>query len=82
MTSCASCGMPLRTAEDHAASDTNKDYCKHCADASGALKSYEQVHSGMVAFLIRTQGMTPSVADAMAREMLSKTRIWSAVSQK
>src|SRR5207245_1314483 len=40
--SCISCGMPLRTDEDHAAGDPTKNYCKHCARPDGSLKSYDE----------------------------------------
>ena len=73
---CRSCGMPLRTPEDHAGSDVNVAYCRHCAGADGGMKSYEHVLVGMSAFLQRTQGIDGSVADDMARRMMAKLPAW------
>jgi hypothetical protein len=69
--------MPLRTAEDHAAGDVNKDYCQHCSKPDGSLKPYEEVLSGLTAFIKRTQGLDDGVAGATAKKMLSGTRAWA-----
>jgi hypothetical protein len=33
------------------------EWCRHCARADGALKTYEEVLAGMTNFLTRTQGL-------------------------
>ena len=38
---CISCGMPMRTVEEHAAADPSKDYCHNCAREDGQMKSYD-----------------------------------------
>lgn len=73
---CISCGMPLSKPEDHAASDPSKDYCLHCADAQGNLKSYEEVLAGMTHFMVSSQGMDESVARNAATQMMSKMPAW------
>jgi hypothetical protein len=74
---CVSCGMPMRSAEDHALGDTARPYCRHCAAPDGSLKSYEEVLGGLTAFLLRTQGLDDAVARAAARSMLSTQPAWS-----
>ena len=76
--SCPSCGMPLRTAADHALNDPSNSYCRHCADERGQLKSYDSVRAGMSAFLQRTQGIAPRVADEMAESMMAGMPAWKA----
>jgi Putative zinc ribbon domain len=67
-----SCGMPLRTAGDHAAGDETKAWCRPCAGADGALKIYEEVLAGMTNFLTRTQGLDEQVARGAAVEMMAR----------
>ena len=77
---CISCGMPLRTNEDHAASDPAKDYCRHCARPDGSLKSYDEALRGMTGFLQKTQGLDESVALASAKAMMAKMPAWKGAS--
>jgi hypothetical protein len=75
---CVSCGMPLRSAEDHALGDTSKSYCLHCARPDGTLKSYDEALAGMSGFLRTTQGLDEGVARKMAAEMMAKMPAWQA----
>jgi hypothetical protein len=68
--------MPLRSAADHARGNIDLDYCTHCADAEGKLKSYQDVLHGMTQFLCRTQGIDETAAVGMAREMMSRMPAW------
>lgn len=74
---CISCGMPLRTNEDHAASDPTKRYCRHCARPDGSLKSYDEVLEGMSGFLTKTQGIDAGKARELAKQMMAKMPAWS-----
>lgn len=73
---CISCGMPLRTADDHCLSDPAKPFCRHCGTAAGELKSRSEVLDGLITFLTRTQDIDPQVARAAASEMMSKLPAW------
>ena len=73
---CISCGMPLRSNEDHAAGDATKNYCKHCARPDGSLKSYNEALEGMSGFLMKTQGLDAGVAREAARAMMAKMPAW------
>jgi hypothetical protein len=74
---CVSCGMPMRTTEEHAAADPSKDFCHHCAEEDGQLKSYDEVLAGFTGFLQRTQGLQEDAARKAATQMLSKQPAWS-----
>jgi hypothetical protein len=73
---CISCGMPMRTTEEHAASDPSKNYCCYCAREDGQMKSYPEALSGMIAFLQSTQGLPEDAARSTAEQMMAK---WSAL---
>jgi hypothetical protein len=74
---CISCGMPLRTPEDHAAGDTSRAFCRHCARPDGSLKSYDEVLTGMTGFLKKTQGLDDEVARQTAKGMMATLPAWS-----
>jgi hypothetical protein len=76
MKSCISCGMPLRTDEDHAARDAQKDYCRHCARPDGSLKSYDEALDGMSHFFVHTQGIDPAAARELAKGAMAKMPAW------
>lgn len=77
MNTCISCGMPLRSPEDHAKGDATKRYCKHCAREDGSMKSFDEVLAGMSMFLQTTQGVDADAAKTMARGMLAKMPAWT-----
>lgn len=74
---CISCGMPMRTPEEHSLGDTSKPFCKFCGGADGELRSYEDVLVGMIEFMRRTQGLDESVARDAAKGMMAKMPAWS-----
>ena len=74
---CISCGMPMRTAAEHAAGDTTKDFCHHCSKPDGTLKSYEEVLFGYTMFLKQSQGLDTEVARETAKNLMAKMPAWS-----
>lgn len=74
--SCYSCGMPLKTASDHALGDLNHKFCNHCTDAQGELKSYEEILTGTVNFLVHSQGLAMTAATEMAKGLLAMQPHW------
>jgi hypothetical protein len=80
MENCISCGMPLRSNEDRAASDPAKSYCRFCARPDGTLKSYDEALEGMTGFYVKTQGLDPSVAKKMAKDHMAKMPAWKPAS--
>lgn len=73
---CYSCGMPLKTHEDHALSDIHQKYCSHCTDAQGKLKSFAEILSGTADYLVHSQGLNNEAAVGMAKEMLFQMPHW------
>jgi hypothetical protein len=74
---CVSCGMPMRTDTEHAASDATRPYCVHCGRADGELKSYEEVLAGFTGFLRRTQGISEEAARGTAADILANQPAWA-----
>jgi hypothetical protein len=77
-TQCESCGMPMRTVDEHAMQDPARDYCVYCARADGSRKSYEEVLDGFTAFLQKTQGLDSEIARNTAANMLASRPAWKA----
>jgi hypothetical protein len=73
---CISCGMPLRTRQEHAGNDESKDYCVHCARPDASMKSYDEVLAGMTAFLVTTQGFDQEQAKKEAAGMMAGLPAW------
>lgn len=74
--SCNSCGMPLRTRDDCGGGLEENQYCKNCCDASGTLKSYDEVLQGMKGFVAKNMGMSETEALQVAKENLAKMPAW------
>jgi len=74
---CTSCGMPMRTDEDHALANSALPHCRYCSAPDGSLKSYDEVLGGMIAFLQKTQGLDMDVARGVATSMLATRPAWA-----
>ncbi|MDF1548001.1 MAG: zinc ribbon domain-containing protein [Bacteroidales bacterium] len=75
---CESCGMPMITAEDFGAKNTDNKYCIHCTDELGKLKPFEQKLTDMTHFIMRTSDLNKENAEKMAKETMSKMPAWKA----
>lgn len=73
---CYSCGMPLEKASDHALGDASHEFCVHCANDQGELKSYEEIVSGFANYLVHSQGIAMVAATEMAQQILAKQPAW------
>jgi catechol 2,3-dioxygenase-like lactoylglutathione lyase family enzyme len=71
MTSCASCGMPLKDAKE------GEMYCHFCLDAKGRLKSYDEVLEGTIqGYFMGMQKLPRDEAETAARAHLAKMPAW------
>lgn len=76
MKTCIACGMPMEEAKDFALGDMSKDYCTYCADADGAMKSFEEAKRSMIHFVTSTQGIDPAMAEKVAINAMKKLPAW------
>jgi uncharacterized glyoxalase superfamily protein PhnB len=74
---CMSCGMPMVKIEDFGGKNPANIYCTHCSNEDGSLKSYDEVLSGVVNFMVTDQKMDRKIAEIAAREHLAKMPAWS-----
>ena len=74
---CQSCGAPMATPKDHAGGRADAPYCAHCADGSGSLLSYEQVHKNMTEHrFMKVNGMPRKGAEEAAKRALAAMPTW------
>ena len=50
--------MPMKEEKDFPLGDKTKDYCVHCADSLGNLKSYEEIVKGFSIFLMHAKSIS------------------------
>jgi len=74
---CLSCGMPLGQPEDFGGGNPENVYCSHCSHPDGSLKSYDEVASGMVNFMMSTQNMDREAAEKATGEYMARMPAWS-----
>jgi hypothetical protein len=76
MKQCIACGMPMKTTEDFAMGDVQKDYCIHCCRPDGTMQSYDEKLNSLSYFIVKTQGIDAKVADSTAKAMMAKLPAW------
>ena len=73
---CQSCGMPMNSAADYGGGDEENTCCVHCCCEDGSLKSYEEVHQGMVSLFMKTRGLDKERAEQAARDYMATMPAW------
>lgn len=73
---CISCGMPMKELKDFAAKDTDKDYCRYCANEDGNLKSYEEILAASIPFAMNEYNMSREVAEIETPKYLKTLPAW------
>lgn len=76
MTSCIACGMPMTEPEDFALGDVRLPYCCHCVRADGTMKSFEEKKVDLENLIMRTQGISPAMAEKTVRTMMMTLPAW------
>lgn len=76
MKNCIACGMPMKSAEDHAVGDVNKDYCKYCAREDGSMQSYEEKLESFVSFIMKAKNAEENIAREEAVIAMSNLPAW------
>ena len=73
---CESCGMPMGKPEDFGGKNPKNRYCVYCSNPEGTLKSHDEILNGMVAFIMKTQGLANEDALKKAKEHMTKMPAW------
>ncbi|MEN3356390.1 MAG: hypothetical protein V7637_372 [Mycobacteriales bacterium] len=72
---CESCGMPLRTAGDHAPGHPEGALCRHCAP-DGTLEPFEERFERMVQWSMRQDGLDRPAAEVATRDYMRGMPAW------
>ena len=73
---CHACGMPLNKKEDFAGGDESSDFCIHCVNADGSVKSCEEIFSGGVEFFMSALSADRETAEKITRKNMSRLPYW------
>jgi hypothetical protein len=73
---CESCAMPMHKPEDFGGQNIQNKYCRHCTDASGNLKPYEEKVEDFKNLLMKTNDLGEEQAYQMAKESLHQMPAW------
>lgn len=68
--------MEMKLPTDFAANNPANKYCRHCVDDLDELKSFEEIFSNQVGFLMEKEEISQQEAEPRVREQLSKTVAW------
>jgi hypothetical protein len=71
--SCSSCGFPL---DDAAAAPGAPEYCRHCVDDQGRLRTYQEVLANNAHWYEQNQGLDPEAARRLAAELMATLPAW------
>lgn len=61
---------------DFAANNPENKYCRHCVDDLDDLKSYEEVFSNQVGFLMEKEKLSQEEAESRVKTQLATTPAW------
>jgi hypothetical protein len=73
---CESCGMPLHTAEDHAAGRPDAPLCRLCTDESGQLQPFDERFERMVQWSMRQDNLDRATAEESTRRYMRAMPAW------
>ena len=52
MKQCIACGMSMKTLEDFAMGNQEKEYCIHCCRPDGTMQSYDEKLKSLTNFIV------------------------------
>ncbi len=73
---CIACGMPMEKKEDYAMGDETLDYCLHCANPDGSMRSYEDTLKGFTGFMMKEKGCSEAEAREMVIGLMAELPAW------
>lgn len=71
---CPSCGMPLDAPD---AKGLSEQYCVHCTDEKGDIKTREEVKKGMAAYMMKWQKIDEATALKRAEHYMKSMPEWA-----
>jgi hypothetical protein len=71
---CLSCGMPLNTPD---AKGLSEQYCKHCTDEEGNVRTREEIKQGMAHWIAQWQKVDHETAEKRAEHYMKAMPAWA-----
>ena len=69
---CIACGMPMNKAEDFGNQDIKSEFCVHCMNSDGSIKSCEEIFEGGVYFFMTQTWANSILAEKIVRKNMRK----------
>jgi len=66
---CSACGMPLEKTEDFAQGNLESEFCLHCVNEDGSVKTCGEIFAGGVQFFM---GVIPGAEKSFAEKIVCK----------
>ncbi len=66
----------MKLPTDFAAGNPESKYCRHCVDDLDELKSYEEVFSNQVGFLMEKENLSQEEAERRVKERFATLPAW------
>jgi hypothetical protein len=76
MKTCLACAMPLLEKKDFAQGDENSQFCWHCVNKDGIVKTCEEIFNGGVCFFTETVGLDKKIAEKFVRKNMNSLAYW------
>jgi len=81
---CESCGIQLKTEEDHGGSDSENKWCKDCCHTDGSHKTKDEVKEHVIkdiltapdAITVMGEKVTDEETDQLALDYMDKNPAW------
>lgn len=75
-TTCTSCGMQMKTTEDHPVGHADSEWCKYCATPTGKLQSFDDRLANFTQWSMKKDGLPHDEAVQKARHYMSQMPAW------
>ncbi|GAA5107965.1 zinc ribbon domain-containing protein [Orbus sasakiae] len=76
MKMCIACGMPMTQIADYPLYDISKNYCKHCANKDGTMKTFDEKLASLTLRYMQSHDMDCAIAKHTAYVILKKLPAW------
>jgi len=73
---CHACGMPLVKKGDFAGGDENSNFCCHCVNANGSVKSCEEIFEGGAQYFMNQVDNDRKMAEKITIKNMSQQPYW------
>ena len=73
---CVSCGMPMRTAAEHAPGHPDSAWCAYCSTPTGDLQAFDERFERMTQWEMKRGGLDRPAAEEATRAYMRTLPAW------